>query len=189
MKLKLIFLKNRLFFEFISISFAVFLALVVNQCRDNYNHRKSAEQSVANIHDEVLQNKKLMLAIIKEHQKFLALADSLSLDTDNELNDSEDSTIHMNFTLLNATSWETAKLTQSISYMDVNLVNKISKIYLFQDYYQTFTKDFILKNITSRTLDEEYLAYIQQLLSSIIPIEEELVKHYDLLLENIEKSS
>lgn len=176
---------KKLVFEFLSVSFAVFLALMANQWRDNYNNDKLAKQSINNIQDEIIDNKDVILKTITEHKQLLVLVDSIMPLINDDFNNDSDSTIEVSFKLLNSTSWQTAQLTQSISYMDINMVNKISKIYIYQEYYQEIIKDFILKNLVQKNVNKEYMEYIQNLLISIVPIEETLIVNYDKLLESI----
>ncbi len=177
---------KKLVFEFLSVSFAVFIALMANQWRDNYNNDKLAKQSINNIQEEIVDNKDVILKSITEHKQLLVFVDSIMpLINDDDIDSDSDSTIAVSFKLLNSTSWQTAQLTQSISYMDLNLVNKISKIYIYQEYYQEIIKDFILKNLVQKNVNIEYMEYIQNLLISIVPIEETLNDNYDKLLESI----
>ena len=48
---------QRLIFEFISVSFAVLIALLVNQWREDHNNGKLAEKAIYNIKQELQENK------------------------------------------------------------------------------------------------------------------------------------
>lgn len=177
---------KRLVFEFVSITFAVFLALMVNQWRDHNKNNKLARQSIDHIRIEITDNVTIIQKMITSHKQLLHLADSLMPLADNpDMNG--DTLVSIDFKLLNSTAWQTAKLTQAITFMEMDIVNEVSGLYQFQNYYEDIVKDYVLKNIFSRPKerDKEFLDKIQILLSSIIPIEENLAEIYNHVLKNV----
>jgi len=58
---------KKLLYEFISITFAVFLGLMLNQWKDNYNNNKLAKQSKSNILSEIIDNKTKVQNMLKDH--------------------------------------------------------------------------------------------------------------------------
>lgn len=186
MKLKSLTPNNRLFFEFISVSFAVFLALFVNQCRDNYTNDKLAQQSLKNTRLEIVANKDIMVKMLAEHTQQQNFIDSI-IPIFNEFIEKGDSTsLEVTFKLLNSTSWQTAKLTQVIVFMDLELVSDVSRVYQFQNYYEELIKEYIKRNIftINEEIDIEDLKNMQKLLTTIIPIENKLLELYNFLLDD-----
>lgn len=175
---------NKIVIEFVSISFAVLLALMVNQCKDNYNNSKLAKESLSNIRSEINDNKEIMEAMVLAHKKLLVKVDSLlPLITEmNELDKNID--LNIRFQIISSNSWETAKLTHSIQYMDIDIVQEISAIYKLQEYYELIVKDFVLNNLYEK-LDLMSIEKTKQFLKAVIPIEENLLITYNYLLTDL----
>lgn len=169
-------------FEFISIFFAVFLGLMLNQWKDHRNNEQLAEQSQRNILTEVLSNQKILKELLEEHTNGMLIVDS-ALQVIESTGEDVDISIDLMFQMISSTSWETAKLTQAIVYMDIELVDDIAGIYNFQAYYETVVKDYAMKSIYNRPtdLDLEYVRTAKRFLSTIITLETALVDSYEQL--------
>ena len=179
---------NRIVFEFLSVSFAVFLALAANQCRDNYNNNQQASKSLNNIRIELSENKEIIEKLVPEHKKLLAFIDSVIpvFNVESEADD-DTASVDISFQILSSTSWQTAKITQIITNMDLDLVSNISKCYQFQAYYEELIKNYIHKNLFSLNDDItlETLKNIQKFLNSVIPMEENLLTYYDTMINKL----
>ena len=179
-------LNQKLIFEFISISFAVFLGLMLNQWKDNYNNKKLANKSIKNIRLEINDNRLTVKKMLKTHKLQLLKVDSIltSLAYPEEQDDTE---IDLNFKLINSTSWESAKLTQSIAFIDIEIVKDIAEVYEFQYYYEEIIKDYVLNNIYTkpRKRNRAFFENIRNILKSIIPMESNLIEYYDYLQTKI----
>jgi len=70
---------RKLFLEFFSVAFAVFIALIANQWRDSYNKARFAQKSIQSIRVELTENKENIEMILPNHIKSLRQIDSLIL--------------------------------------------------------------------------------------------------------------
>jgi len=177
---------QRLIFEFLSVSFAVLIALLVNQWREDYNNNKLAEKAIYNIKQEIKENKDVMDILIPSHKSILSNIDSIIVRKE-KYNSIVDSNISINVTLISSSAWEMAEITNAIFYLDFDDANKMAKVYKLQSYYESIIKQFILKNSYSyqSNQDLEFLKNNKQFLETIIPMEEDLQKYFNLLLKNV----
>ena len=177
---------QRLIFEFISVSFAVLIALLVNQWREDHNNGKLAEKAIYNIKRELQENKDVMANLIPSHKSTLAHIDSVIGRKENNIS-TVDSIISIDVTLISSSAWEMAKITNAIFYLDFDDANKMAKVYNLQSYYESILKQFILKNSYSYQSDQdlEFLKNNKQFLETIIPLEEGLQNYFNLLLKNV----
>ncbi len=177
---------QRLIFEFISVSFAVLIALLVNQWREDYNNNKLAEMAIYNIKQEIQENKDVMDILIPSHKSILSKIDSIIVRKE-KYNSIVDSNISINVTLISSSAWEMAEITNAIFYLDFDDANKMAKVYNLQSYYESIIKQFILKNSYSyhSNQDLEFINNNKQFLETIIPLEEDLQNYFNLLLKNV----
>ncbi len=177
---------QRLIFEFISVSFAVLIALLVNQWREDHNNGKLAEKAIFNIEQELHENKDAMDILIPSHKSILSQIDSI-IGTKEKNISTVDSNISIDVTLISSSAWEMAEITNAIFYLDFDDANKMAKVYNLQSYYESIIKQFILKNSYSyqSNQDLEFLRNNKQFLETIIPLEEDLQNYFDLLLKNV----
>ncbi len=175
-------MNKKLLYEFLSVTFAVFLGLMLNQWKDNRNNDKLAKQSNSNILSEITDNKTTVQEMLEEQKLALARIDSILPLLDNS-DEQGDTYIGMNFQIISSTSWETAKLTQAIVYMDIEIVNDIAGVYDFQDYYESIVKEFVVDNIYNKPekRDAEFIRKMKVFLEAIIPMENNLIEYYDYL--------
>ena len=177
---------QRLIFEFISVSFAVLIALLVNQWREDHNNNKLAEKAIYNIKQEIKENKDAMDILIPSHKSTLSNIDSI-IGRKEKYNSIVDSNISINVTLISSSAWEMAEITNAIFYLDFDDANKMAKVYKLQSYYESIIKQFILKNSYSyhSNQDLEFINNNKQFLETIIPLEEDLQNYFNLLLKNV----
>ena len=179
-------INQNLLLEFSSVFFAVFLGLMLNQWNDNRNNNKLAGQSKNNILSEILENNAKVQNMLASHQVTYSKVDSL-LGLLDKHGDPGDISLELNIQLLSSTSWETAKLTQAIAYMDIELVTDIARIYNGQDYYQALIKDFTLRNMymSPDNSKKESMEELRNLLDAVIPIETSLLELYSQIQTDI----
>ena len=177
---------QRLIFEFISFSFAVLIALLVDQWREDHNNDKLAEKAIYNIKQELQENKEAMDILIPSHKSILSQIDSIIGRKEKNIS-TVDSIISIDVTLISSSAWEMAEITNAIFYLDFDDANKMAKVYNLQSYYESIIKQFILKNSYSYQSDQdlEFLRNNKQFLKTIIPLEENLQNYFNLLLINV----
>lgn len=177
---------QRLISEFISVSFAVLIALLVNQWREDHNNGKLAEKAIYNIQQELQENKDVMAILIPSHKSILSQIDSI-IERKENCNSSVDSIILIDVTLISSSAWEMAEITNAIFYLDFDDANKMAKVYNLQSYYESIIKQYILNSSFSYQSDQdlEFLRNNKQFLETIIPLEEDLQNYFNLLLKNV----
>ena len=177
---------QRLIFEFISFSFAVLIALLVDQWREDHNNDKLAEKAIYNIKQELQENKEAMDILIPSHKSILSQIDSIIGRKEKNIS-TVDSIISIDVTLISSSAWEMAEITNAIFYLDFDDANKMAKVYNLQSYYESIIKQFILKNSYSYQSDQdlEFLRNNKQFLETIIPLEEDLQNYFNLLLKHV----
>ncbi len=177
---------SKLLFEFISVSFAVLLALFVNQWREDRNNNRLAEQAIFNIKEEFTENTELMSELIPNHKLLLSQLNEFSEIEGNETSIKK-SIETLDISLINSSAWEMAKVTNVVFYINFDDVNNLAKVYNLQSYYESIVKQYILSNSIKYQKSEaiNQLENTKQFLSYIIPLEEDLQQYYDLMLTEI----
>ena len=175
---------SKLLFEFVSVSFAVLLALLLSQWREDRNNTDLAQKAMANVREEFVENKETILNFIPNHKSTLVEIDSIL-----KLSNKEDviADVNIDINLINSSAWEMAKITNAVYYLDFEVVNNLAKVYKLQTYYESIVEQFILKSAASHQVetDEKYLLDMKNFLETIIPLEDDLVGYYDLMLEEV----
>ncbi len=173
---------SRVLIEFLSVAFAVLFALLVNQWKENRHNNKLARASLENIHIEISNNKSTIEEMMQEHEKVIKILDSLVILSEKDI-ERNNIDLNISFELLSNTAWDAALLTQSISYMDMETVMEISMIYKLQEYYDSFTKEYIIKNIYNTEFsinkDIKEIKSAQKFFTLILKTEKNLLEAYD----------
>lgn len=173
-----------LFVEFISILFAVFLALIANQWNENIKHTKLAKQSINNIKTEIQNNSNTLDSMLVKHKIIIdAFENAISAPDTSE----SEMDISVTFSLISSNAWETTKLTQAISYINFETVSDISAIYQYQSYYETLINNYALNYLMTASEIDTIEEAKQQLnkLKSIYQIESKLSGYYKNLLPKL----
>lgn len=76
MKFRLPVINSKLIIEFVSITFAVLLALMVNQYKDNRSNKILVKKTLANIRTEIEENKSTVEEMMAIHQNSIHLLDA-----------------------------------------------------------------------------------------------------------------
>lgn len=184
MKIKI---NQNLLIEFISVTFAVFLGLMLNQWKDNQNNQSLANQSINNIRAEIDTNSTRVKAMIDSHKMMVSRLDSVKSLSLKDY-EKDNFSLSLSFEIISSTSWETAKLTQAITYMDYDVVSEIANLYQYQNYYESFVKEYVNRNIyvKSNVSHKEYIENMQRFLNAIIPIEKRLMDYYKQILNELQ---
>jgi len=178
-------INKRVLFEFVSISFAVFLGMMLNTWKEARDNSELAEKSVQNIKTEILNNKEEVAKLLQVHRGHLIIVDSLLLEMEDSIKVTNRS-VNLKFRLINSTSWETAKLTQAVAYMNIDLVTMVSGTYKYQDYYDDLVRKYAQERMTSipEAYNKSTLEKLQVFIASIIDIENNLIEYYDDFLKS-----
>ena len=191
MNLKKFRINQTLLIEFVSVFLAVFLGFMANQWRDSYNNSKLAKQTVENIQFEIRNNSKTLTGMLANHKVQQKKIDRL-MEIIDDPKATENITLDLQFKLISSNSWETAKLTQAVAYMDVKQVSDIAAVYEIQEYYKNLVDDFTRSTdvISSDDVKEAKISLlkIKRALGKIVPMESDLLVYYRELQKKIAKS-
>ncbi len=184
-------INQTLLIEFVSVFLAVFLGFMANQWRDSYNNSKLAKQTVENIQFEIRNNSKTLTGMLENHKVQQKKIDRL-MEIIDDPKATENITLDLQFKLISSNSWETAKLTQAVAYMDVKQVSDIAAVYEIQEYYKNLVDDFTRSTnvISSDDVKEAKISLlkIKRALGKIVPMESDLLVYYRELQKKIAKS-
>ena len=155
---------------------------MLSQWRDTINDRKLVKHTFSNIRVEVRENIGKLKKSLAIHQRQMVQADSIALLLEGQ-NERIQFSFNLNFVQMSSTAWQTAQLTQAIAHMDIESVSKIGAVYEYQDYYADLARKFSSEMIYRRRDDEEQelVRIIRNLLTVVVPVEQELVRSYDEL--------
>jgi sensor c-di-GMP phosphodiesterase-like protein len=177
-------------FEFLSIVFAVLLALGLNSYKQNMDLEDEGRLLRARIITECKRNLSELDSVIVENEEFLTYVDSLK-----QLDEMKISgfSISIASELLTKSAWTFTQASRSFSYMDEAFLNDASILYEQQDYYMTISNQMFEKLGDMLMLDsdaDKMVNLIHYYLSNLNATSRQLKKTYTEFLEeyNINKS-
>lgn len=178
---------RRLLFEFISIVFAVLLALFLNQCKDDQKNRRLAQQSEKMIIAEFKQNVGNLRGIITANKERLKGLKKWEEAYKKDTNTTIKERFGFNHTLLSDNTWQSAILYQAMPHMRKDFVNRANATYNLQHFYVEYAQRFFSALGTELYADDtkkliRVRANIHQLGVSI-GMAETLMKLYQNLLK------
>ena len=179
---------SQIAFEFLSIVFAVLLALGLNSYKQNLDLENEAELLTGNIILECKENLQKLDSTLEINQAFKLYIDSL-------LQAEEIRGFHFSYNneLLSSISWNFTKASKSFPYMDQGFLNDAAEVYEHQAYYMENSNQMFehlgniiiqIDNIKPRTLARTGDYY----LSNLIGAAEELKTFYEEFLKKYEGS-
>ena len=144
-----------------------------------------AEKAIDNIREELKYNQEILSGIVPNHKAVLFSIDSLISVSEGDVISVE--LINIDFKLISSSSWEMAELTQAISYMDIDVVTNLAKVYNFQSYYESILKNFVLKSAydSDEYMDRETLQKTKAFLETVIPMEEDLASYCKIMIDQV----
>ncbi len=124
-------------FEFLSIVFAVLLALGLNSYKQSNDTKKKADVIKESIIKECQTNLEKITSVIEENKEYVAFLDSLS-----QLPSDQTSGFNFTYTfeLLTASAWNIAQNTDAINILDQQFLLDAADIYEAQEFYMEFSK-------------------------------------------------
>ena len=157
-------------FEFLSIVFAVLLALGLNSYKQNADLKSESQLLEKNILEECQANLIKLDSSIQENEIYQMYLDSLLASDDIE-------GFEFNFQnkLLSSIAWNFTTSSKSFQFMNPEFLNDAAEIYENQDYYMNISNqmfehlgDMILQvdNIEARTLTLTGNYYLSNLISA-----------------------
>ena len=120
--------------EFVSVVFAVLLALGLNHWREDIAEKKLARKALRNIIVEIKSNIKSLSDVrLENEEKIVELRKTASQIKSGEENDYS---IGYNHPIMSNSAWTIANSTGAIKDMDLDMVLELSELYIFQDMFQ-----------------------------------------------------
>ncbi|NOZ61171.1 MAG: hypothetical protein GXO74_05780 [Calditrichaeota bacterium] len=195
---------QRIGVEIFSIVFAVILALVVNEWRQNYNRNRAVSRALALVRSEIVQNKDGMEHSIANQ---IAYRDSLKAilfskskrrlknqsfakiysDLQREINEG------LQIAPMLSTAWTTAKELGIIRDIDYSLAMKFSEMEeqnkLLNSRFQSLTKIFYGSDFFKNRATEEVVGPVFIVLTDLISTEQGLVEIYQEILDKLDKNT
>lgn len=126
-------------FQFITIMAGVLIAMLANGFVERNHDRELVAQARATIQQEIADNKKDLESTLAGFPRDrAALANAITFANDMLTQKKTAITsleLHYNMADLSATGWRTAERTGALSHMDYSEVQRLSKLYDFQDLF------------------------------------------------------
>lgn len=184
--------------EVLIVAFGVFLGVYYSNINSNSKTQLEKEKSLDLIIEELELNKKLVKEHISYHEKIKLEMDSIvpSL-TPERLNayftESEVKLLEIKgwtgfrFARVQNTAFESTKTSGLMKEFDIELVQKLSDIYYFQDLYLNFATSILNKaidfNSSSKIID--LIGAIKLMTSDLLGLERELSTKLDLVVKEL----
>ena len=152
---------KRLLLEGFLIIFSVFLALGLNEVRENYSNRKTAENALQKLKAELKRNKDIMGELEEYHNTVLENIsnyeknDSLKhqLITENGFDIQKLAFKGVDTRIISKTGWEIAKSHDITQYIDFDLATCLINCYNQQDHVN-FNRERIIEILADRQTND-----------------------------------
>lgn len=140
---------SKLLFEILSITFAVLLALGLNNWWENKRTRESSDNAMINIIEEVRENLKLLKANMEDNKlRITPLRATIDSLADYGVDHVQGAGIGYMHTLLKDAAWNTSNLSGVSQNFDLDIVMQLSDIYKLQALYSTMGREFFNSFLT-----------------------------------------
>ena len=125
---------RRAAFEFVSIVVAVILAMTLTEWRQDYLNRQLSKQSLANIIEEVEQNRaELIEDSVKINRDIQFMTQWISdFDKGKQL---DDFSLNFSYSFLSSSALEVAKINNSLTFLPNSVNMQIAEMYATQTFY------------------------------------------------------
>ena len=189
------------FIEIAIVAFGVFLGVYYSNINADNKTQKEKEKSFNLIIKELELNKELLKQHITYHEKIKIEMDSIvpslsekkmySSFTESEFKHMEiKGWTGFNFARLQKTAFESTKTSGLMKEFNIELVQKLSDIYYFQDTYVDFGQSILNKaigiNSSMKTID--FIGTIRLMTSDLLGLENELTEKLDKTIIELKKS-
>ncbi len=178
--------------EIIIVAFGVFLGVYYSNVNAENKTKKEREKSLSLIIGELETNQQLLKRDIGYHETIKIEIDSIipslsdkdmySSFVESEFKHNEiDGWTGFHFSRLQKTAFESAKTSGIIKDYDIELIQKLSNIYNFQDTYIGFGESILNKAIetNSSTKVVDFIGIIELMTSDLLSVEKQLSKELE----------
>lgn len=128
-----------LLIEFLSVVFAVLLALGLNSYKQTQDLKKESETLTSKILAECSRNMSALDSVNVQNREYLQYLDSL-LASEHEIKGFR---IDISGELLHSSTWKYTQNSPAFNYIDGELLNDATEVYELQDYYMNISSQMI----------------------------------------------
>ena len=192
---------SKILLEIFSVSFAVLLALGVNEWRNNRANERLANEALENIKKEILSNldiAKETLALNKEivekqKKAFISIKKEIESNISNGIENDVHSKFPFTFKFspVKKTAWNSSNLTNAVIYIDFNLIQLLSETYETQGLYSRVNENIVERFASpglfmQKTISAELQAYFMKI-KMYFQVTEALIDNYERCLIEIQE--
>ncbi|NME68349.1 hypothetical protein [Flammeovirga aprica] len=187
-------INKKYIFEFFSILSGVAVALVINTFWSDHEHRQLAVKASNQLYLEIGENLKEVDSMYSIHQDLSQKIDHFLLELEKKEKDpsyapEQLDEINLNFPLLSNTAWETAKISNAVTFIDFEQISKFNLVYKLQDLHLHTVESFLEHSFTEMQLlgKKEKLIQMRSFIDNILTNEFELITKYQQILDEKNK--
>ena len=192
---------SKILLEIFSVSFAVLLALGVNEWRNNRANERLANEALENIKKEILSNldiAKETLALNKEivekqKKAFISIKKEIESNISNGIENDVHSKFPFTFKFspVKKTAWNSSNLTNAVIYIDFDLIQLLSETYETQGLYSRVNENIVERFASpglfmQKTISAELQAYFMKI-KMYFQVTEALIDNYERCLIEIQE--
>ncbi len=172
-----------LFIEFISVVFAVLLALGLNSYKQTQDLKEESTTLTSKILAECSRNMSALDSVNLQNREYLYYLDSL-LSTDEEIHSFR---IDISGELLHSSTWKYTQNSPAFNYISGDLLNDATEVYELQEYYMRISGQMIQNigefQLRSNTVETRtLLKTCQYYVRNIVNAGDQLEESYEELL-------
>jgi cadmium resistance protein CadD (predicted permease) len=173
-------------FEIFSVVFAILVALMVDDWKDNKSKQSTANELRKQMSLEMKSNYTKLHAIQKKHTEQLKRKNNLIKQIDTITLSHGDLVIGISFPTLKSTAWNSIILSNSVTVIDVKLIGALSDIYDTQEQYQDYTNHLLKKYGAALALSDNWKYELRQYrneLTTLVQLGKNLEDRYLIFIE------
>ena len=185
--------------EIVIVAFGVFLGVYFSDLNEIQSTKEEKEKSLTLILEELEYNQKLLEEQIDYHEKLKIQMDSVNnvlTDEDrfSSLADNKDFNLNnikgwngFQFARLRAVAFESAKISGILKEFDIQSIQKISSVYVYQESYLSFGKAILDKAIATNSSTKlvDFLGIIELMNSDLLNLEKHLSENLKKVIEDL----
>jgi len=176
--------------EVLLIGTGVFLGLMGEQWRERAQHRELAAESLRRFREEIAMNRTAVSAVKDYHATMKKTLDAF-VSADLKGREKMDVQLRgLQPATFERSAWDLALVTQSLAYIDPQLVFSLSRIYTLQQGYAALSNG-ILQAMYIRTPDENLSGFFSAVAiyyGDIVLYEPKLLELYDEVMPRIDRA-
>ncbi len=129
---------SQILIEFISVVFAVLLALALNAYKESLETRRKADKIKESILMECLSNQEKVKSVLDDNREYFDYIDSLSQLQEKDV---KGFGFKFEFELLTKSAWEIAHNTDAVNSINQEFLLQAADLYELQEFIMTFSQE------------------------------------------------